>query len=141
MPAPSQPDPRAVANRLRDAWPVRAVAALTTAYGVAITVAPKLLAKPCGLTRVDGSVPTDVAQLTRSIGTRDAALALALAVSPTGSPMQLLTAARVVSDAADAAYFARVVPASQRTKVAGVAAGWAALELAVAAYAARARSR
>ena len=48
--------------------------------------------------------------------------------------MNVLTAARVLSDGADAAWFARVVPPGQRAKVAGVAAGWAALEL-LAAFA------
>jgi len=118
--------------RWRDGWPVRAVAVLTAAYSVAITIRPEILAKPCRLTNDDGTVPTAVAQLTRSIGTRDATLAAALAVAPPGYPMRVLTAARVLSDGADAAWFARMVPASQRAKVAGVAAGWAALELVAA---------
>ena len=115
--------------RWRDGWPVRAVAVLTAAYSVAITIRPEILAKPCRLTNPDGSVPAEVAELTRSIGTRDAAMAAALVVAPAGYPMNVLTAARVLSDGADAAWFARVVPAVQRAKVASVAAGWAALEL------------
>jgi hypothetical protein len=114
--------------RWQDGWPVRAVAVLTTAYSVAITIRPEILAKPCRLTNADGTVPAEVAELTRSIGTRDAAMAAALAIAPPGYPMNVLTAARVLSDGADAAWFARVVPAGQRAKVAGVAAGWAALE-------------
>ena len=115
--------------RWQDGWPSRAVAVATTAYSVAITIRPEILAKPCRLTNPDGSVPPAVAELTRSIGTRDAAMAAALAVAPAGYPMNVLTAARVLSDGADAAWFARVVPSGQRAKVAGVAAGWAALEL------------
>ena len=115
--------------RWRDGWPVRAVAIATTAYSVAITIRPEILARPCRLTNDDGTVPAAVAELTRSIGTRDAALAAALAVAPPGYPMNVLTAARVLADGADAAWFGRVVPPGQRAKVAGVAAGWAALEL------------
>ena len=118
--------------RWQDGWPARTVAVLTTAYSVAITIRPEILAKPCRLADPDGSVPPAVAELTRSIGTRDAAMAAALAVAPAGYPMNVLTAARVLSDGADAAWFARVVPAGQRAKIAGVAAGWAALELLVA---------
>jgi hypothetical protein len=114
---------------LRDGWQVRVVAGLTTAYSVAITVSPKLLAKPCGLTAPGGSVPTDIASLTRSIGTRDASLALALLVAPTGRSMRVLTAARVVSDAADAAWFGRMVTRDRVAKIAGAAGGWAVLEL------------
>lgn len=108
--------------------PVRVVAALTTAYSVGISLKPAVLAKPCGLTDSIGAVPPEVAGLTRSIGTRDAAMAVALAVSPAGRPMRVLTAARVVSDGADALWFARIAPRSQRLKVSGVAAGWALLE-------------
>jgi len=115
--------------RWREGWPARTVAVLTAAYSIAITVRPEVLAKPCRLTDPDGSVPPAVAELTRSIGTRDATLAAALAVAPAGYPMDLLTAARVLSDGADAAWFARLVPPGQRARIAGVAAGWAALEL------------
>ena len=95
--------------RWQDGWPSRAVAVATTAYSVAITIRPEILAKPCRLTNPDGSVPPAVAELTRSIGTRDAAMAAALAVAR-AYPMNVLTAARVLSDGADAAWFARVVP-------------------------------
>jgi len=123
----------------RDGWPVRVVAALTAGYGVAITLRPQLLARPCRMTARDGTVPAEISELTRSIGTRDAALAIALAVAPAGYPMSVLTAARVLSDGADAAWFGRVVPREQRAKIVGAAAGWAVLELAVAALANRAR--
>jgi hypothetical protein len=126
--------------RWRDGWPVRLVAVLTTGYSVAITVSPRVLAKPCNLLNASGGVPRDVAELTRSIGVRDAAMAVALAAAPVGYPMSTLTAARVVSDGADAIWFARLAPPGQRGKIAGVAAGWAALELTVWALANRSRS-
>ncbi len=115
--------------RWQDGWPSRAVAVLTTAYSVAITIRPEILAKPCRRTTPAGRGPPAGAARTRPIGTRDASMAAALAGAPAGYPMNVLTAARVLSDGADAAWFARVVPAGQRAKVAGVAAGWAALEL------------
>jgi hypothetical protein len=74
-------------------------------------------------------VPDEIAALTRSIGTRDAALAAALAVVPTGAPMHILTAARVVCDASDAVWLGRVVPSGQRWKVVGAALGWAGIEV------------
>lgn len=123
----------------REGWPVRVVAAMTTGYSVAICVSPRLLAKPCGLLGPDGDVPAGVAGLTRSIGTRDATLAVALMVAPAGPVMRLLTAARVLSDGLDAMWFGRFVPPGQRVKVAGAAAGWAALEAAAGALASGSR--
>lgn len=115
----------------KDGWPVRVVAGLTAAYSVAITVSPRLLAKPCRLMDSGDSVPEPIAGLTRSMGTRDAVIALALATAPVGYPMSVLTAARVASDGADAIWFARMVPREQRVKVVGVASGWAGLQLLV----------
>jgi hypothetical protein len=116
--------------KLRDGWPVRVVAAATVAYSTAITISPRLLARPCGLTSADGTVPLAVAQLTRSIGVRDAALAAALGLAPAGYPVVLLTAARVVSDSADALWLSRLAAGrGAKAKIAGVAVGWALLEL------------
>lgn len=117
--------------------PVRVVAGLTTAYSAALVVRPALLARPARLTGPDGSVPAGTAALIRSIGVRDAALAAVLALASPGRPMAMLTGARVLSDAADALWFGRVVPPGQRTKVSGAALGWAALETAVALRARR----
>jgi hypothetical protein len=116
--------------KLRDGWPVRVVAAATVAYSTAITISPRLLARPCGLTSPDGTVPLAVAQLTRSIGVRDAALAAALGLAPAGYPVALLTAARVISDSADALWLSRLAAdRGTKAKIAGVAVGWALLEL------------
>jgi hypothetical protein len=114
---------------LRANWPVRVVAAATVVYSTAMTISPRILAKPCGLTSADGSVPPAVAALTRSIGVRDAALAAALALAPAGYPMQLLTAARVISDGTDAVWLSRLVDdRTAQAKIAGLALGWALLE-------------
>jgi hypothetical protein len=116
-------------TNLRANWPVRVVALATVAYSTAITIAPRLLARPCGLVSADGSVPPAVAELTRSIGVRDAALAGALALAPAGFPVRMLTAARVISDSADAVWLSRLVDdRGAKAKIAGVALGWALLE-------------
>src|ERR1700753_267487 len=92
--------------RWQDGWPARAVAVATTAYSLAINIRPEILAQPCRLPTPDGSVPPEVAELTRSIGTRDAAMAAALVVSPAGYPMNVLTAARVLCAGAAAGWVA-----------------------------------
>ncbi len=108
---------------------VRVVAALTMAYSVAITVAPRLLAGPCRLVDRDGQVPSGIAILIRSVGVRDAALAAAFLLAPAGTAASTLTAARVVSDAADAVWFGSLpLDSGQRAKIGGAAAGWAAIE-------------
>ncbi|MGI9158096.1 MAG: hypothetical protein ACR2FG_15930 [Marmoricola sp.] len=117
--------------------PICLVGVLTTLYSVGIAVAPRALAAPTGLLDGTGSVPLPVAQLTRSIGTRDAALAVAMVLAPSGYPLTLLTVARVVSDGADAIWFAKLVDdRAAMLKVCGAAAGWAVLEAAAGSYAA-----
>lgn len=118
-------------------WPARAVAALTVSYSAALVIEPAVLAKPCGLTDAGGRVPPATAQLIRSIGLRDAALAAAWGLVPAGYPMTVLTAARVLSDGADAVWFGKIAPRRQRAKIVAAAAGWAALEAAVGALARR----
>jgi hypothetical protein len=127
MPVDSRSKPAAV--------PSRVLALLTAGYSVALVVRPKILAKPCGLTRPDGSVPRPVALLTRSIGVRDALLAALLAGAPNDASRRRLSAARVVADATDAIVFGRML-ADRRAarKVAAVAAGWAALEAGTAIF-------
>lgn len=108
---------------------VRIVAAATLTYSSAITVRPRLLARPAGLLGAGGEMPVGTEALIRSIGTRDAALA-ALLLSGRGHRSVTLTAAKAVSDAADTVWFSLLpVPASSRAKVAGVAAAWSLLEL------------
>lgn len=110
---------------------MRGVAAATVAYGIAVTVSPKVLAKPCGLVDSEGHVPADDAGLIRAVGTRDALLAGLLLLSPTGAYMNWLTGARALCDGADAVWFYGFIPSRQRPKLVGVALGWALLELAV----------
>ncbi|MBE8523004.1 hypothetical protein ILP97_36875 [Amycolatopsis sp. H6(2020)] len=106
----------------------RVLGAVTAAYSATIIVAPRVLAKPCGLTTPAGEVTAGVRTLIAGIGARDAAIGLAMLFAPKGKPLQVALAARVASDAADAVVFGTSLPdRSARTKVAAFAAGWAAL--------------
>ncbi len=116
---------------LTDSWPVRAVALASFGYSAAITVAPRVLAKPCGLLDQDGQVPPATAGLIRATGMRDATLAVLLALAPAGGRMRRMTIARVICDGSDACWFAQLAPPGQRLKIGGVAATWALLQVAV----------
>jgi hypothetical protein len=106
----------------------RVLGAATAAYSVTIIAAPKVLAKPCGLTTPIGGVSAGVRALIGGIGARDAAIGLAMMLAPPGRPLQVALAARVASDAADALVFGTTLPdRSARKKVAAFAATWAAL--------------
>ena len=106
----------------------RVLGVLTAAYSVAIIVSPKLLAKPCKLTRADGVVPPEVATVIRAVGVRDAASGLALVTAPAGAALRAAVAVRVVSDFGDAAVFGLTLPdAATKAKAAGVAAVWGTL--------------
>ncbi|WP_086849094.1 hypothetical protein [Amycolatopsis kentuckyensis] len=106
----------------------RVLGAVTAAYSATIIAAPRVLAKPCGLTTPAGGVTAGVRTLIAGIGARDAAIGLAMLFAPEGKPLQVALAARVVSGAADAVVFGTGLPdRSARPKVAAFAAGWAAL--------------
>ncbi|GHG02319.1 MULTISPECIES: hypothetical protein [Amycolatopsis] len=106
----------------------RVLGAVTAAYSATIIAAPRVLAKPCGLTTRDGGVTAGVRTLIAGIGARDAAIGLAMLLAPAGKPLQVALAARVASDAADAVVFGTNLPdRAARTKVAAFAATWATL--------------
>ncbi|MDQ7810913.1 hypothetical protein Q5425_44930 [Amycolatopsis sp. A133] len=106
----------------------RVLGAATAAYSATIIAAPKVLAKPCGLTTPAGEVTRDVRTLIGGIGARDAAIGLAMMFAPPGRPLHVALAARVASDTADALVFGTGLPdRSARKKVAVFAAAWAAL--------------
>ncbi|MGW5745336.1 hypothetical protein [Amycolatopsis sp. NPDC003861] len=83
----------------------RVPGAVTAAYSATIIAAPRVLAKPCGLTTPAGGVTAGVRTLIAGIGARDAAIGLAMLLAPEGKPLQVALAARVASDAADAVVF------------------------------------
>lgn len=106
----------------------RALGVLTAAYSAAIIVSPKLLAKPCKLTRADGAVPPGVSTVIRAVGVRDVASGLVLAAAPSGAALRAAVVVRVVSDFGDAVVFGIALPdAATKAKVAGFAAAWGAL--------------
>ncbi|OLR89452.1 hypothetical protein [Actinokineospora bangkokensis] len=109
-------------------WIPRALGVATAVYGAAVTARPTLMAKPTGLVNAAGSPSRGVAVLTRSIGVRDVATGLAMALAPAGAPLRAAIAVRVVSDLADAVGFGTGLPgADARRNSALVAGGWAAL--------------
>ncbi|WP_290055532.1 hypothetical protein [Amycolatopsis solani] len=106
----------------------RVLGALTAAYSATIIAAPRVLAKPCGLTTPTGGVSSGVRTLIGGIGARDAAIGLAMVFAPAGRPLQVALAARVASDAADALVFGTTLPdRTARKKVAAFAVAWASL--------------
>jgi hypothetical protein len=106
----------------------RVLGAATAAYSAAIIVEPRLLAKPCGLTTATGQVPPGTRALIGAIGARDTAIGVAMMSAARGRPLRVALAARVVSDLADAVLFGlSIKDRKARAKVAGFAAGWAAV--------------
>ncbi|MEV6909294.1 hypothetical protein [Amycolatopsis sp. NPDC051071] len=106
----------------------RVLGGVTAAYSAALIVAPKLLAKPSGLTSPTGEVPAPVRTLIAAIGARDTAIGVAMMLAPEGRPLRVALAARVTADAADAAIFGlSLADKSARAKIGGFAAGWAVL--------------
>ncbi|MBE1577356.1 hypothetical protein ACFORH_09260 [Amycolatopsis roodepoortensis] len=106
----------------------RVLGGITAAYSASLIVAPKILAKPSGLTGPAGSVPVPVRTLIAAIGARDTAIGVAMMLAPAGRPLQVALGARVAADAADAIIFGLTLPdKTARVKVAGFATGWAVL--------------
>lgn len=109
-------------------WVPRVIGAATAIYGGAVVLRPTLLTEPCKLTDAVGRTSKSAKVLAQSIGARDFASGLALAVAPTSRATQVALGMRVLSDIGDAVVLGRHAPdADTRKKVVGVAAGWAVL--------------
>ncbi|MBM7772336.1 hypothetical protein JOD54_002540 [Actinokineospora baliensis] len=109
-------------------WVPRVLGIATALYGAAVAVRPALMARPTGLVTSTGEPARGVAVLTRSIGVRDVATGLAMAVAPAGKPLRTAIAVRVAADVADAVGFGTGLPdAEARRKSAVVAGVWAGL--------------
>ncbi|WP_156753805.1 hypothetical protein [Actinokineospora pegani] len=109
-------------------WIPRALGVATALYGAAVAVRPALMAKPTGLVGGSGEPGPGVSVLTRSIGVRDLATGLAMALAPAGAPLRGAIAVRVVSDLVDAVGFGTGLPSARaRKNSALVAGGWAVL--------------
>lgn len=106
----------------------RLLGAATAAYSGTIIAAPKVLAKPCGLTTPTGDVSRPVRTLIGAIGARDAAIGAAMVFAPPGPALRTAVAARVASDTADALVFGLTLPDPvARRKVVAFALFWAGL--------------
>lgn len=100
----------------------RLLGAITAAYGMAITVRPALLARPCGL-------PDSPANRTLigGIGMRDVAIGGAMVLAPRVTALRSAVLARVIADTSDALVFGTRLPAADRRwPIARFALGWAA---------------
>lgn len=119
--------------RITDPRPARVLGGITMLYSAAILIAPKILAKPCGMTTSTGEVPSWVPLLIRAIGVRDTVSGLAMLLTRPGRGLQTACLARAAADAGDAVLFGTVLttPAA-RLKIGGFAAIWALANLAAA---------
>lgn len=109
-------------------WPARTIGALTATYGLAVAVAPRILAGPCDLKESDGSISSSTKTLCRAIGVRDVASGAAMMVAPTGSALKAATAMRVAADVGDAVGLGLSLPTAEaRRKAAVVAGSWAVI--------------
>ncbi|UCM89238.1 hypothetical protein [Streptomyces marincola] len=110
---------------------LRAVGVATTAYGVAVTVRPGLLAKPSGLAGPDGRTAAEVRTSLRPLGLREAACGLALALAPRGAALRTAAAVRLAADFGDAVLLGATLPGpARRGGAVAVSVGWGALTLA-----------
>jgi hypothetical protein len=96
----------------------------TAAYGAAITAKPGLLLKPSGMPQDDPHLHT----FTRTLGIRDLASGVAMAVAPTRKAMRLAIAVRVASDAGDLVVLGTAMAGKpEQKKIVAVAGGWGLL--------------
>lgn len=95
----------------------------TAAYGAAIVARPELLLKPSGLPVDDPNLHTFV----RTLGVRDLASGLAMALAPSRTAMRLAIGVRVASDAGDLVVLSRALDGPERKAVVAVAGGWGLL--------------
>jgi hypothetical protein len=102
----------------------RLLGVATAAYGAAVLVKPALLLKPSGLPVDDENLHT----FTRTLGVRDLASGLAMAVAPTRTAMRVAIAVRAASDAGDAVVLGKAMAGKpEQKKILAVAGGWAVL--------------
>ena len=96
----------------------------TAAYGAAITWKPELLLKPSGLPQDDPDLHT----FTRTLGIRDLASGVAMAVAPSRKAMRLAIGVRVASDAGDLVVLGRAMAGKpEQKKIIAIAGGWGLL--------------
>ncbi len=102
----------------------RLLGVATAAYGAAILAKPALLLKPSGMP-VD---EPDLHTFTRTLGVRDLASGIAMAVAPSRTAMRVAIAVRAASDAGDAVVLGKALAGRpEQKKILAVAGGWALL--------------
>lgn len=102
----------------------RLLGVATAAYGAAITARPELLLKPSGMPRDEENLHT----FTRTLGVRDLASGVAMAVAPSRGAMRVAIGVRVASDAGDLVVLGRALAGKpERKKVVAIAGGWGLL--------------
>jgi hypothetical protein len=109
---------------MRSALIPRVLGALTAAYGGYTLARPHSLARVAGLVTPDRPASRATRNLGLAIGARDVASGAAMILAPAGTALRTALAVRVAFDVGDAIGFGVSVPASSRTKVIAVAAGW-----------------
>jgi hypothetical protein len=96
----------------------------TAAYGAAITARPELLLKPSGLPHDEQNLHT----FTRTLGIRDLASGVAMAVAPGRKAMRVAIGVRVASDVGDLVVLGRAMAGRpEQKKIVAVAGGWGLL--------------
>ena len=102
----------------------RLLGVATAAYGAAIIVKPGLLLKPSGMPRDDANLHT----FTRTLGIRDVASGVAMAVAPNRKAMRVAIGVRVASDAGDLVVLGKAMAGKpEQKKIIAVAGGWGLL--------------
>ena len=109
---------------------LRGVGAATAAYGLAVTLRPRLLAGPSGLVDARGQVAPHTATSLRPLALRDAASGVALLLAPTGPALRVAAAVRLAADFGDAVLLAGTLPRDRRARAVAVSLGWGALTVA-----------
>jgi hypothetical protein len=106
----------------------RILGAATAAYGLAVLVRPRILARPVAMAEPDGGLSPAIRVAAGLIGVRDVLAGGYLAVAPAGPALRTAIVARALFDAGDAVLFGTLSPTPQaRRKAAAVAAAWSAL--------------
>ncbi|HWM01753.1 MAG TPA: hypothetical protein VNP92_05390 [Actinophytocola sp.] len=105
----------------------RALGVGTAIYGAAIFAKPAFLLKPAGLLRGDKPEPEQEV-FVRTLGGRDFASGVAMALAPGRKAMRIALAVRVASDLTDLVVLGRALRGEpEHGKVMAIAGGWGAL--------------
>ncbi|WP_314173470.1 hypothetical protein [Streptomyces winkii] len=108
---------------------LRWVGAATALYGLAVTAAPELLARPSGLTGEDGRAGEATRISLRPLVWRDVAGGLAMVCAPEGPALRTAALVRIASDFGDALLLGSTLPRRARAKAVAVSVGWGALSV------------